>query len=57
MTFNVLAALAAIAGIVIALLVYGIAHEARHAQELDDQGWTADWSMLGLGGTPSGDIP
>ena len=45
MTLNVLAALAAIAGPVIAaLLIYGIVYEARHAQELDDQGWPVDWT-------------
>lgn len=44
MTLNVLAALAAIAGVAIAaLLIYGIAYEARHAQELDDHGWPVDW--------------
>lgn len=44
MTLDTLAALAAVAGLVIAaLIIYGVAHEARHAQELDDQGWPVDW--------------
>lgn len=44
MTPDSLAALAAIAGLVTAaLLVGGIAHEAKNAQELDDQGWPDNW--------------